>query len=227
MTLYSTDLRPSDDKNSAVIYSPKKPPTWYRTKGKRAFDLVTVVATAWFTVPVIAILAIAVMATGQSPFYTQDRIGLGGKTFRIWKLRTMLPNAKERLEKYLDNNPEQRAEWDSKQKLTNDPRITPFGRFLRKASLDELPQLFNVFNGTMSLIGPRPMMPEQVEQYTGNAYYRLRPGMSGLWQVSDRNDGDFIGRVRYDDKYDAEVSLSTDLRVIAQTVGVVMRGTGV
>lgn len=227
MTLYSTDLRPSDEKHTAVIYSAPKLPTWYRKNGKRILDLAVVLATCWFTIPIIGFLALAVLVTGQSAFYTQDRIGLGGKTFRIWKLCTMLPNADERLEKYLTNNPEFREEWETKQKLANDPRITPLGRFLRKTSLDELPQLFNVFNGTMSLIGPRPMMLEQKAQYTGNAYYRLRPGMSGLWQVSDRSNGDFVGRVRYDEMYDATLSLSTDVRVIAQTVGVVVRGTGV
>ncbi|MCF2906689.1 sugar transferase [Octadecabacter sp. CECT 8868] len=224
---YSTDLRPRDEANAPVPVSKPSRPTLYRKVGKRILDLSLVLATAWFTVPVIAILALAVLVTGQSPFYTQDRIGLDGKIFRIWKLRTMLPNAKQRLETYLENNPEARAEWDEKQKLTNDPRITPIGGFLRRSSLDELPQLFNVFNGTMSLIGPRPMMPEQKSQYVGTAYYRLRPGMSGLWQVSKRNESNFVSRVMFDEAYDKVVTLKTDVRVLAQTVGVVLRGTGV
>lgn len=209
------------------MFGEPKQATWYRLKGKRIFDLAVVLATVWFTLPIILILALAVLVTGQAPFYTQDRIGLDGKIFRIWKLQTMLPNAKERLQAYLESNPEYRDEWETKQKLAKDPRITPLGRFLRKSSLDELPQLFNVFNGTMSLIGPRPMMPEQKTQYSGSAYYGLLPGMSGLWQVSDRSDGGFAGRVRYDDMYAAQISLITDLRVIAQTIGAVVRGTGV
>jgi exopolysaccharide production protein ExoY len=227
MTFYSSDV-PTRNGVATVATQPLQTrPSRYRTNGKRALDLALVVSTAWITIPVIAILAFAVLVTGQSPFYIQDRIGRDGKTFQIWKLRTMLPNAKERLEVYLSNNPEARVEWDAKQKLANDPRITPFGHFLRKSSLDELPQLINVFNGTMSLVGPRPMMPEQKTQYGGSAYYRLRPGMSGLWQVSKRSDSDFIARVRFDEKYDVDVSLATDVRVLVQTVGVVLRGTGV
>jgi exopolysaccharide production protein ExoY len=227
MSFYSTDLRSQDEAISDDMTVHKSRTSVYRTTGKRVLDLALVISTSLITVPVIAALALVVLITGQSPFYIQERIGKDGKVFAIWKLRTMLPNAKERLETYLTNNPEMRAEWDSKQKLANDPRITPIGNFLRKSSLDELPQLFNVLNGTMSLVGPRPMMPEQKSQYSGSAYYDLRPGMSGLWQVSDRNDGDFAGRVRYDDMYELDVSLATDIRVLVQTVGVVLRGTGV
>ena len=100
------------------------------------------------------------------------------------------------------------------------------GRILRKTSLDELPQLWNVANGAMSLVGPRPMMVDQQAFYPGEAYYALRPGLTGLWQVSDRNDCEFAGRVRFDDQYERTVSLRTDIHVIARTVGVVMRGTG-
>jgi exopolysaccharide production protein ExoY len=227
MTIYSSNLLTRDGTETVTTQPLQARPSRYRTIGKRALDLALVVSTAWITIPVIAILALVVSVTGQSPFYLQDRIGRGGKSFQIWKLQTMLPNAKERLEAYLSNNPEARVEWDAKQKLTNDPRITPVGNFLRKSSLDELPQLINVFNGTMSLVGPRPMMPEQKAQYSGSAYYRLRPGMSGLWQVSRRSDSDFIARVLFDEKYDEDVSLATDVRVLVQTVGVVLRGTGV
>lgn len=198
----------------------------YRSFYKRTLDIVVVLMTAWFTIPVIALLALAVLVTGQSPFYCQDRVGLGGKTFRMWKLRTMLPRADERLEQYLTEHPEFREEWDTKQKLANDPRITPIGHYLRKTSLDELPQLFNVFNGSMSLVGPRPMMVEQKSQYPGTAYYRLRPGMTGLWQISDRSEGEFVGRVRFDDIYDRVLSFKTDLYVLMKTVLVVIRGTG-
>jgi exopolysaccharide production protein ExoY len=198
----------------------------YRTFGKRAFDILVVLATSWFAIPIIALLALVILVTGQSPFFVQKRVGLDGKTFRMWKLRTMLPNAEARLEAYLLTRPSARAEWDKKQKLINDPRVTPIGNWLRKTSMDELPQLFNVLNGTMSLVGPRPMMLDQQSQYSGNSYYNLRPGMTGLWQVSDRNGSDFIGRIGYDDIYDRILSFGTDIRVLLQTVMVVIRGTG-
>jgi exopolysaccharide production protein ExoY len=227
MYIYSTDIRSQNDATPVVLPKKLSKTSRYRTVGKRALDLTLILTTAWFTVPIILILVVAIMATGQKPFYVQERIGLGGKNFKIWKLQTMLPNAKQRLETYLASNPEARAEWDSKQKLVDDPRITPLGSFLRSSSMDELPQLINVLNGTMSLIGPRPMMPEQKSQYSGKAYYKLRPGMSGLWQVSKRSEGDFSSRVRYDEQYDVDVSLTTDVRVLVQTVGVVLRGTGI
>lgn len=227
MTYYTTNLQTSDQAKPVHVKLSKPRRSKYRAYGKRALDLFLVIATAPITVPVITILALAVLVTGQSPFFVQNRIGLNGKTFRMFKLRTMLPNAEARLEAYLSSNPEARAEWDSKQKLLRDPRVTPIGNWLRKTSMDELPQLINVLNGSMSLVGPRPMMLDQKSQYHGAAYYRLRPGMTGLWQVSDRNDCEFKGRVRFDNTYDRIVSLSTDLRVLAQTVAVVLRGTGV
>ena len=230
MAFFSTDLEVQEKAGTAVAVPALgqiSKPNRYRTTGKRIFDLVLVLGTAWITVPVIAVLALVVLMTGQAPFFVQERIGMHGKTFRMWKLRTMLPKAEERLEAYLAENPEARAEWDAKQKLINDPRVTPIGNWLRKTSFDELPQLWNVFNGTMSLVGPRPMMLGQQGQYIGKAYYRCRPGMTGLWQVSDRNSCEFVGRVRFDELYDRIMSFGTDVRVLAQTVLVVIRGTGV
>ena len=114
----------------------------------------------------------------------------------------MVHNADELLEAYLAENPAAKLEWDATQKLKRDPRITLVGRILRKTSLDELPQLWNVLNGTMSLVGPRPMMLCQRASYSGQSYYNLKPGITGLWQISDRNESEFIARVRYDDVYD-------------------------
>ena len=119
-----------------------------------------------------------------------------------------------------------RAEWDETQKLKNDPRITPFGRFLRKSSLDELPQLWNVFVGDMSLVGPRPMMLNQQALYPGTAYYALRPGITGFWQTAGRNRTSFEARAEYDTSYEAELSLATDVKILARTVSVVVNGTG-
>jgi exopolysaccharide production protein ExoY len=198
----------------------------YRMIGKRALDTTLVVLTSPITVPVVLFLALVLLMTGQNPFYSQKRIGLNGDVFRMWKLRTMLPDAERRLEEYLQSNPAAREEWDSKQKLANDPRITLLGKILRKTSIDELPQFFNVLNGTMSLIGPRPMMVPQKADYSGSAYYQMRPGVSGLWQISDRNDCDFVGRVQFDELYGREMSLFTDIHVMVRTLGVMLRGTG-
>jgi len=144
----------------------------------------------------------------------------------MWKFRTMVPNAEAILSQYLADNPEARAEWDSKQKLAKDPRITKVGRILRRTSVDELPQLLNVFAGDMSLVGPRPMMPSQQALYPGHGYYRLRPGLTGKWQISERHTSTFAERAVYDDAYEQDLSLGTDLGIIGRTIGVVLRCTG-
>lgn len=193
---------------------------------KRVLDLALVLITAPLWLPVIALGALLIATDGHSPFYSQDRVGRGGRVFRLWKLRTMVVNADAHLEAYLDANPEARAEWDATQKLKNDPRITMVGRIFRKTSLDELPQIINVLLGDMSLVGPRPMMVSQQELYDGAGYYMLRPGLTGTWQVSDRNSTTFSGRVHYDNEYARTVSLMQDMGVLFRTVGVVFRGTG-
>lgn len=198
----------------------------YRAAGKRAFDILAVVGAAPIWVPLIAICALIVARDGHKPFYLQDRVGRGGRIFRMIKLRSMVPNADVRLEQHLAANPEARAEWDATQKLKNDPRITTIGRIIRKMSIDELPQLLNVLRGDMSLVGPRPFMTSQTDLYKGKGYYRLRPGLTGFWQVTERNECDFVARVDFDDAYERSVSLVTDLSVLRQTVAVVLRGTG-
>lgn len=198
----------------------------YSGFGKRLLDIVLVLLAAPIVLPVIAALALWIALQGQSPFYVQDRVGKGGRIFRLWKMRTMVPNAEAALEAYLAANPEARREWDINQKLADDPRILPCGHVLRASSLDELPQLWNVLTGDMSLVGPRPMMPSQVRMYPGRAYYALRPGISGLWQVSQRNECSFEGRAAYDTTYYERLTLAMDLRVLVQTVSVVLRRTG-
>lgn len=198
----------------------------YLKIGKPALDAALVLLTLPISLPLIAVFALLAACDGGNPFYIQKRIGRGGKLFRMIKLRTMVPNADLQLQRYLDANPEARAEWDATQKLKNDPRITLVGRILRKSSLDELPQLFNVLTGSMSLVGPRPMMVEQQELYHGRHYYDLRPGMTGFWQISNRNECDFADRVAYDDAYKGSASLATDMFVIFRTFAVVARGTG-
>ena len=138
----------------------------------------------------------------------------------------MVVDADARLAAHLAADPALRAEWDETQKLKRDPRITAVGRLLRKTSLDELPQLWNVLKGDMSLVGPRPMMPEQRALYPGRAYYQMRPGLTGPWQVSDRNAVSFAGRAEFDADYARRMSLATDLCILFLTVWVVLRGTG-
>jgi len=200
--------------------------TFYRRVAKRILDITFTAVSAPVVVPVILMMALLIVLDGHNPFYAQDRVGRHGRIFRIWKLRTMVHDADTQLEIYLSENPAARQEWDATQKLKNDPRVTLVGRVLRKTSLDELPQLWNVLVGDMSLVGPRPMMACQRASYPGLSYYSLRPGITGLWQVSDRNDCDFVERVRYDNLYDRVVSLSVDLSVLIRTIGVVLRGTG-
>lgn len=198
----------------------------YRTAGKRALDIFLVFLTLPVSLPLIGITALLVALDGGNPFYRQRRIGQGGREFNMLKLRTMVPNAEAQLALYLSKNPDAKAEWDATQKLKKDPRITFMGRILRKLSIDELPQLLNVLTGSMSLVGPRPMMLDQKPLYNGRGYYALRPGLTGFWQISDRNECNFRDRVHYDDAYNRAVSLKTDLVVMLRTVSVVIRGTG-
>lgn len=200
--------------------------TWYRDAGKRSLDILITLLLALLIVPLLLPLIALIMLDGHSPFYTQERVGRGGKLYRMWKLRSMVPNADAILEAYLEANPVARAEWDVHQKLKNDPRVTWIGKLLRTYSLDELPQFWNVLIGDMSIVGPRPMMPKQTALYTGRSYYALRPGITGPWQVSDRHASSFADRVRFDDVYKQTMSLGTDLRLIVCTVGVVLIGSG-
>jgi lipopolysaccharide/colanic/teichoic acid biosynthesis glycosyltransferase len=199
---------------------------FYGRSVKRAFDLLLILISAPIVIPVVLLLAFFVRRDGGPAFFVQDRVGLDGRIFRIWKLRTMVVDAEARLAAHLDADPALRAEWDANQKLRDDPRVTAVGRFLRKTSLDELPQLWNVAKGDMSLVGPRPMLPEQRALYPGRAYYSMRPGVTGLWQVSGRNETTFAGRAEFDADYARRMSLPTDVMILFLTVWVVLRGTG-
>ena len=198
----------------------------YRNGAKRVVETLLVLLTSPVTLPLILFLALLVACDGGNPFFVQKRLGRNGRVFRILKLRSMVVGAERRLEAHLDENPEARAQWNSTQKLKQDPRVTLVGRFLRKTSLDELPQLLNVLNGTMSLVGPRPMMVDQRVMYYGQSYYRLRPGITGLWQISARNESEFVARVRYDEEYHRDLSGWLDMKILLRTVVVVLRGTG-
>lgn len=198
----------------------------YRNCFKRIFDMLAVVLTSVVVVPLVAILAVVLAMEGHKPFYVSERVGRGGRPFRMLKLRTMVDDADDQLADYLERNAHARSEWEKTQKLKSDPRITAVGHFLRKSSLDELPQLWNIFVGDMSLVGPRPMMPCQRAMYPGLSYYGLRPGLTGPWQISSRNDVGFSQRSEFDGQYDDQLSLGTDVRILLKTVGAVLRGTG-
>lgn len=194
---------------------------------KRSLDIFVVLVTAPVTIPIIAFLALLIRRDGGPALYRQDRLGKNGRVFTFWKLRTMVPDSERALAEYLSKNPEAAHEWHETQKLRRDPRVTRLGEFMRKHSLDELPQLWNILIGDMSLVGPRPMLPDQEVLYPGEAYFLMRPGLTGLWQVSARNDGTFASRAAYDNQYAEIKSLRTDLTIIVMTVGVVVRGTGI
>jgi lipopolysaccharide/colanic/teichoic acid biosynthesis glycosyltransferase len=198
----------------------------YRNFGKRVIDIVLVCLSAVFVVPIVALLAVLISLDGGAPIYRQERIGQEGRRFQLLKLRTMIPDAEEVLARMLRDDPALEEEWNATQKLRNDPRVTRLGRMLRASSLDELPQFWNVFRGEMSLVGPRPMMPDQRALYSGAVYCDLRPGVTGLWQVSARNAEGFSSRVDYDKAYDEKLSLPFDIALMFKTIRVVLRGTG-
>ncbi|MDV7142213.1 sugar transferase [Tropicimonas sp. TH_r6] len=194
--------------------------------GKRALDLALVVMTFPLLMAVVAMMASVVALDGANPFFLQRRIGRNGRSFRMIKLRTMVPEAENRLQTYLKSDPAARLEWEQFQKLTRDPRVTWIGSILRRTSLDELPQFLNVLFGDMSLVGPRPILPAQTEIYPGSAYYRMRPGVTGPWQVSERNEVSFADRAKYDLNYLETQSVFGDLRYLALTILAVCRLSG-
>ena len=193
---------------------------------KRGIDIGLVLLLTPVVVPVIGLLALLVASDGYPAFFVQSRVGRNRRDFSMWKLRTMVCDAEERLQVYLASDPVASEEWSKNQKLAYDPRITPIGRVLRKYSLDELPQLFNVLRGDMSLVGPRPMCLHQQDLYPRSEYYEMRPGITGLWQVSERNLCSFSERAHYDSEYASSFSFATDMRILWRTTAVVLRGTG-
>ena len=196
---------------------------------KRAFDVVAVLVGGLAILP--ALLAVAAWIRLDSPgpaLYRQRRVGLGGRAFHVWKFRSMVRDADARLADLLARDPGARAEWDASQKLVDDPRITRVGRLLRRTSLDELPQLWNVLVGDMSLIGPRPIVDAEIAKY-GEAfelYTQVRPGMTGAWQVSGRSDTSYAYRVDLDAGYVRNWSMWLDIEILLRTVSVVLRREG-
>lgn len=211
----------------AAVERKSRPLSLYRNHVKRLLDVLLVLLALPFALPIIGICALILLREGGNPFYTQPRLGLNGGRFSILKLRTMVKDADVKLEQHLAANPHARDEWDRLQKLKHDPRITPIGKFLRSTSIDELPQIWNVLIGEMSLVGPRPMMPEQLPMYgNADAYFAMRPGITGLWQVSARNNSTFDYRNEVDGAYERNLTAWMDATILIKTVGVVLRRTG-
>ncbi|SFH50026.1 Sugar transferase involved in LPS biosynthesis (colanic, teichoic acid) [Palleronia marisminoris] len=198
----------------------------YRNAGKTLMDKGFALLFGLTALPIVLVACALVALDGHSPFYAQKRVGRNGRVFKMWKIRTMVADADRKLAEYLEANSEAREEWTRYQKLRNDPRITRTGRILRKTSVDELPQFWNVLVGDMSVVGPRPMMVGQEKLYPGRSYYALKPGITGSWQISDRNNSSFADRARFDDIYLRETSLPHDLKIMVGTVRAVAGGTG-
>lgn len=194
----------------------------------RMLDVLIALLALLFIAPLLLLLAAAVRSDGGPALYRQERIGRDGKVFNCLKLRSMVIDADVRLNMLLEQDEAARAEWERDHKLRVDPRITGFGRFLRKSSLDELPQLINVVRGDMSIVGPRPIVAGEVTRYRGyfRYYCSVRPGITGLWQVSGRNDVSYRRRVACDVVYAKARCMPLDIKIIAATVPAVMFARG-
>lgn len=213
----------------AAWQAPSRGGRLYAQHLKRVFDLAFGLAIAPVVGLVVLLLYAIIRIEGKPAIYAHKRVGRDGKLFNCYKLRTMRLDADRVLADLCAADPKIAAEWNTYQKLDNDPRITPIGRFLRATSLDELPQLWNVLTGDMSFVGPRPYTPDQHDLYVqsgGHAYADLRPGITGIWQVEGRNSTTFADRARYDNAYGREISFLRDLSLIARTGSAVFGQTG-
>jgi lipopolysaccharide/colanic/teichoic acid biosynthesis glycosyltransferase len=217
-----------DSTNPEQLEIVRRGPALYRRAGKRAMDLLLAFAVLPIAAPVIAILWTITAMDGGNGFFGHKRIGRQGKVFRCWKIRTMVVDAETRLREHLERDPEAAEEWARNRKLTNDPRITRFGDFLRRTSLDELPQIWNVIKGDMSFVGPRPVVRTELHKYGEfrPVYLSMKPGVTGLWQVSGRNEVSYSDRVQFDLDYSSQLSLLTDIRLIFMTGLTILAGTG-
>jgi Undecaprenyl-phosphate galactose phosphotransferase WbaP len=192
---------------------------------KRLVDLGLALFLGFLCLPLIGLIAALIKSSSPGPvFYSQERIGFQGHRFKAWKFRTMYTDANDMLKQLLASDPELREEWEANQKLKNDPRVTKIGRWLRKTSLDELPQLWNILVGEMSTVGPRPIVEGEIERYgeSYSLYKRVVPGLTGLWQVSGRNNTTYGERVSLDSYYVWNWSPWMDIYILARTIKVVL-----
>jgi Undecaprenyl-phosphate galactose phosphotransferase WbaP len=200
-----------------------------QSKIKRVLDVAASVAVSAILAPLILYIFIRIKMSGDGPaIYKHRRVGLDGSEFDCLKFRTMVNNADQALKHVLENDPAAAKEWQENQKLKNDPRVTRFGKFLRKTSLDELPQLWNIFKGEMSLVGPRPIVRDEISKY-GNfypVYISVPPGVTGLWQISGRSSTSYDQRIQLDVEYVKTQSFWQDVKILFQTVPVVLLSKG-
>ena len=220
-------IRPADP-NPRVSHARRSAYGWVRTK--RVVDPAVALLLLALVAPLLLALWLLCRLDGGPSFFIHKRVGWLGREFGCLKFRTMVPDADAVLARHLAENPAAQLEWNAARKLTNDPRVTWIGRFLRATSLDELPQLLNVLCGDMSLVGPRPVVRTELKQfYTAehrSAYLSVRPGLTGLWQVSGRSDVDYARRVALDTEYVRSASLGLDTQILLRTVAIVLLQKG-
>ncbi|WP_320197820.1 sugar transferase [Agrobacterium sp. rho-13.3] len=196
---------------------------------KRSFDITSALLAILILSPIFLMIMAMVKLSDKGPaFYGHRRVGHNGRMFHCLKFRTMVRNGDEVLRQYLAANPEAAEEWNATRKLKNDPRVTAIGTVLRKLSLDELPQLINIIRGEMSVVGPRPVVDEELNYYESAASYYLstRPGLTGLWQISGRNDVSYKERVDFDTQYVRNWSMMQDVFIIVKTIPAVCMSRG-
>jgi lipopolysaccharide/colanic/teichoic acid biosynthesis glycosyltransferase len=227
-TLASASLSQAPDRSiHPVVIGPQR---LFRYRViKRLLDIALVLLASPLLLLLTLIIAAAIRIGSPGPiFFSHRRIRRHGTFFTMWKFRTMSLNSSEVLEAYLTAHPEARSEWQRFHKLREDPRVTPIGRFLRRTSLDELPQFWNVFVGSMSLVGPRPIVAAEVEQYGEHfsAYCMVKPGITGLWQISGRSGVGYQERVQFDREYSLHWSLLRDGLILIKTLPCVIQQDG-
>jgi len=197
---------------------------------KRVFDVVFSVFALIITLPItIPIVLIIKLTDGGNIIYGHERVGKDGEKFKVLKFRSMYMDADKKLKEILENDPKAKEEWEKTFKLKNDPRITPIGKFLRKTSLDELPQFINVLKGEMSVVGPRPVVEEELIKYykeKADLYKSVKPGVTGYWQVEGRSDTDYDERIKMDEYYIKNQSFLFDLKIILKTIKVMITRKG-
>jgi Undecaprenyl-phosphate galactose phosphotransferase WbaP len=226
--LYGTDMAHFFSHEVAMLRVRNNLRRWPARLTKRLFDTSLSALLIMLLSPLMLCIAVALKLEGGSVFFAHVRVGKKGKRFNCFKFRSMVPNADQALNNLLESNPDLQAQWLKEHKLKDDPRISPLGEFLRRTSMDELPQLFNVLKNEMSLVGPRPIVEEELEKYglEKSYYLMVRPGMTGLWQVSGRNDVDYDTRVYLDAWYVKNWSLWYDLAILVKTFKVVLLRRG-
>lgn len=208
-----------------VVHGDARPTPTSRIVFDKLFSILALVALA----PLILLISgLILVLEGRPIYFGHKRVGQDGKLFQCWKFRTMVRDAEKRLEEALQSDPELRLEWNATQKLKHDPRISPLGRFLRKTSLDELPQFWNILRGEMSVVGPRPVVSDELRFYGPHIrdYTSVRPGLTGAWQVSGRSNTTYDERVALDVNYIRNATLRTDLAIILRTFGAVLGQSG-